>query len=181
MAWCNHVSSTSCSPRFRSKELDPGVTLSSLFFPPNEPLSSERHIAGMRAATNCVRNAIRRRRALIREKSLEVSFSMTLHDQFFLLYEPSMSSEDGILHSISDGFFDASEGPAHDTWITYCIDEEALSKMVAGLSHYGKTDFLVSWVPPTLLTMVQECVKASIDESVALVPGTELLSGQFQI
>jgi hypothetical protein len=81
-----------------------------------------------------------------------------------VLVEPDSSVDDGASEHVSRGFFDVGDMPAWDTWVCYVLDPgraaatERWRAAGAGPSagEIGFGDYLVAWVPPVLVDLVDK-------------------------
>jgi len=87
-----------------------------------------------------VRSVVLRRSRLLSSGTeiAKVKFDYDLGGGRLLLYVPAENLADGAAEYVSGGFFDLDNTPPWDVWVTY--------------SH----GILLSWVPPHLLTLVQD-------------------------
>jgi hypothetical protein len=64
---------------------------------------------------------------------------------------------------LSDGYFDRYDIPAWDTWIAYVNDLDGRDRPI---------EYLLSWVPQMLIEQVDRAVKASFEENIMWLDGT---------
>lgn len=78
-----------------------------------------------------------------------------------LVYYPDEQLADGAAEEASGGFFDADNVPAWDTWVGLYQDE-------------GGEDYLVSWIPPSLLEIVDAGVRVNPEECIRWISDTDV-------
>lgn len=74
----------------------------------------------------------------------------------FLVYLPDLELFDGVAEAETSGFFDVHNTPPHDTWIA----------MVAGEENRRDDDFLLSWVPPPFVDLVNDGIEVNPEECI---------------
>ena len=87
-----------------------------------------------------------------------------------LIFVPESSFSDGAAAAaISNGFFDNDYFPASDTWVYYNSEEITFSDQPAMPLNY-----LITWVPPQMVEMVDIAVQSDIAESIQWLSDFEL-------
>lgn len=82
-----------------------------------------------------------------------------------LLYQPSGNLACGAAEEESDGFFDIDNIPPWDSWVWYVANEGESTK--ADTYH----NYLISWVPEILVTLVDGGVRTNPEACIAWLDG----------
>lgn len=77
-----------------------------------------------------------------------------------LLYDPYNNLFDGAAESETYGFFDIDNVPPWDTWVC-CVGSEDGIEETSQRYAYPYYSFLVSWVPPQFVELVDEGIKVN--------------------
>ncbi|HEY7832463.1 MAG TPA: hypothetical protein VIG30_02755 [Ktedonobacterales bacterium] len=80
-----------------------------------------------------------------------------------LLYDPDGTDECGAAMVASAGYFDETDAPPWDTWIAY-VREQPLEE---SRPAHGWDSYLVCWVPPALVSVVNQGIVACSGECLA--------------
>jgi len=82
-----------------------------------------------------------------------------------LVYFPDFELADGAAEAETDGFFDVNDTPPWDTWVALFSDPELTG---AG----SRAVYLVSWVPESLIAVVQRGLEVSMTDCIAWLENT---------
>ena len=81
-----------------------------------------------------------------------------------LVYLPDMDLCDGAAEQISLGYFDVNNAPPWDTWIGIFAD--------TGSPRSGS--YLVSWVPPPFLSLVEKGIEVNPEQCILWLDGADV-------
>lgn len=73
-----------------------------------------------------------------------------------LAFFPSLNMNDGVVNSVSNGYFDFGGYPPWDTWLYYVVDET---------TTHSNHSHLITWVPPQYIDIAKSSVDFSPDDS----------------
>jgi hypothetical protein len=135
IVWCSGRVETG----LRSRELDPGLAGASALW--NDPAA---HVAALAKARSRLVGAI--------EPVQDVA---GLAGGRLLVFFPAETLQDGAAEAESDGFFDAANIPAWDTWVAVFDDADEPA-----------VDYIVSWVPPALAGFVNGGINVNPEECI---------------
>jgi len=76
-----------------------------------------------------------------------------------LLFDPGQSLSDGVAMVESNGFFDADNEPAWDTWIAYVHERP---RRLGAWTHLDA--YLLCWVPPAFVDLVDGAIAVNPEE-----------------
>jgi hypothetical protein len=129
-----------CSPR--ASRLDPRGSLRTL------PLNTSRNLTTIshREREQCVQNLFVERASLLALENVSTDTGIWLFGRLLVCY-PERSVWDAAAEPVSEGFVDADDVPAWDTWCYYGTENETHSE-----------PFLICWVPPAFIELAQEAV-----------------------
>lgn len=85
-----------------------------------------------------------------------------------LAYFPDAELADGAAEAETDGFFDVNDTPPWDTWV-------ALFSDLGAVHESAVANYLVSWVPPRLVEVVQRGIDVSMVGCIAWVEDTKTM------
>lgn len=92
-----------------------------------------------------------KRAMLLQAQNLPIHQVLLPHAKGRLLaYFPGQTLSDGAAEAATDGFFDADNVPAWDTWLVYVAED----------------DLLLSWVPDSLVEMVEDGIDVNPEECI---------------
>lgn len=98
-----------------------------------------------------------------RRRLLDV-FSNNFHigDGQLMLYEPSLTLQDGVSHFNSDGFFDMADCPPPDCWIAYMVNETSLNINLSNPQQGNiEIDYLISFIPSKWLRVANQGIESN--------------------
>jgi hypothetical protein len=144
-----------CVPR--ASETAPGTSLRTPRLHPR-PLSADR-------ATVVGEICHSRRRAPRRSESSPPTTLPDLAAGRLLAYFPDADLSDGMAELETGGFFDVFNAPPWDTWVAFFEDPDERD-----LSYRA---YLVAYVPPTLLNLVERGIYVNPEECIAWLADTE--------
>ncbi len=154
IAWCTErADDDQPASSLRSRELQP-PTYHYYPQPPHERLRLADARATAEAHTMVEQLAQRRAGILHATGQYPTILASNLAGGALLLYFPDLNLCDGAAELASAGFFDTDNIPACDTWICFLPDER-------------RWDFLISWIPPQLLSSAQEGVEINPEVCIA--------------
>jgi hypothetical protein len=82
-----------------------------------------------------------------------------------LVYYPDLELADGAAEAETGGFFDVNDTPPWDTWVGLVADPQLTGEGPAA-------EYLISWVPATLVPIVQKGIDVSMVECIAWLENT---------
>jgi hypothetical protein len=92
--------------------------------------------------------AARRSELLKAQGIVPTRFATEMSKGGIIAFSPDMTLWDGAAEGGSEGFFDASNTPAWDTWVAFVVESEDHRNGFTGWQSY-----LLAWVPPQHLEL----------------------------